>query len=62
MEFTQEIDLSLRSKATLILVVSAEEERVTEDLKSLCRSTERSCIEIRTGRRKGSAQCAGTDR
>ena len=44
MEFTQEIDLSLRSKATLILVVSAEEERVTDDLKSLCRSTERSCI------------------
>ena len=44
MEFIQEIDLSLRSKATLILVVSAEEERVTEDLKSLCRSTERSCI------------------
>ena len=44
MEFIKEIDLSLRSKATLILVISAEEERVTEDLKTLCRSTERSCI------------------
>ena len=45
MEFTKEIDLCLRSKAALILVVSAEEERVTDDLKSLCRSTERNCID-----------------
>lgn len=45
MKFVQEIDLSLRSKATLILVISAEEERVTEDLKSLCQRTERNCID-----------------
>ena len=37
MDFIREVDLSLRAKATLILVVSAEEERVTEDLKTLCR-------------------------
>lgn len=44
MDFIKEIDLSLRAKATLILVVTAEEERVTEDLKSLCSATERNCI------------------
>ena len=45
MDFIKEVDLSLRAKATLILVVSAEEERVTEDLKTLCRTTERNCVE-----------------
>lgn len=45
MEFIKEIDLCLRGKATLILVVSAEEERVTEDLKALCQRTGRSCVE-----------------
>ena len=44
MEFIKEVDLNLRSKATLILVVSTEEERITDDLKTLCRSTERNCI------------------
>ena len=44
MEFIKEIDLSLRGKATLILVVSPEEERITEDLKTLCRNTERNCV------------------
>ena len=45
MDFINEIDLDLRAKATLILVVSAEEERVMEDIAALCRSTERNCIE-----------------
>ena len=44
MEFITEIDLDLRGKATLLLVVSAEEERITEDLKTLCRGTERKCV------------------
>ena len=44
MEFIKEIDLSLRSKATLILVVSGEEERVTEELTALCRNTGRNCV------------------
>ena len=45
MDFLTEIDLSLRAKATLILIVSSEEERITEDLKTLCQRTERTCIE-----------------
>ena len=44
MDFIKEIDLNLRAKATLILVVSTEEERVTEDLRTLCTGTGRSCI------------------
>ncbi len=44
MDFIKEIDLSLRAKATLILAVSPEEERVTEDLTGLCLRTERSCV------------------
>ncbi len=44
MEFTKEIDLYLRSKATLILVISPEEERVTEELTTLCKNTQRDCV------------------
>ncbi|MBQ6508347.1 MAG: AAA family ATPase [Flexilinea sp.] len=44
MDFIKEIDLSLRAKATLILTVSPEEERITEDLKALCQTTGRNCI------------------
>ena len=44
MDFIKEIDLSLRAKATLILAVSPEEERITEDLKTLCQTTGRNCI------------------
>ncbi len=44
MDFINEIDLSLRAKATLILIVSREEERITEDIKLLCQSTDRSCV------------------
>ena len=44
MSFINEIDLYLRSKATLIVVVSPEEERIQEELKTLCMNTGRSCI------------------
>ncbi len=44
MSFTTEIDLNLRSKATLIVVVSPEEERILESLKTLCQNTGRACI------------------
>ena len=44
MDFIKEIDLSLRAKATLILTVSPEEERITEDIKTLCQTTGRSCV------------------
>ena len=45
MDFITEIDLSLRAKATLILVLSPEEERITEDIRLLCQRTDRSCID-----------------
>lgn len=44
MEFINEIDLYLRSKATLLLVVSPEEERVAADLKTLCENTGRNLV------------------
>lgn len=44
MDFITEIDLYLRSKATLILVLSPEEERIIEALKILCMNTGRACI------------------
>ncbi len=44
MDFIKEIDLCLRSKATLILVFSPEEERVVHKLSTLCQNTGRACI------------------
>lgn len=44
MNFITEIDLYLRAKATLIAVITPEEERVTEDLNTLCRNTGRECV------------------
>jgi len=44
MEFLNEIDLYLRAKATLMIVISAEEERILEELKTLCLNTGRSCV------------------
>lgn len=44
MDFIKELDLSLRAKSTLILIVSPEEERITEDIRSLCQSTARGCV------------------
>jgi len=44
MDFLNEIDLYLRAKATLMIVISAEEERILEELKTLCLNTGRSCV------------------
>ncbi|GAP40081.1 AAA family ATPase [Flexilinea flocculi] len=44
MDFITEVDLYLRSKATLILILSPEEERIIDTLKMLCQNTGRSCI------------------
>ncbi len=44
MDFITEVDLYLRSKATLMLVLSPEEERIIDALKMLCQNTGRSCI------------------
>ena len=44
MEFIRDIDLSLRSKATLLVVLSPEEERITEELRTLCMNTGRDCV------------------
>ncbi len=44
MDFITEIDLYLRSKASLILIVSPEEERITEELCSLCKNTGRELV------------------
>ena len=44
MDFEQQLDVYLRSRFTLITLITIEEERVLEQVRSLCEKTQRPCL------------------
>src|SRR5512145_3239718 len=44
MEFEKQLDTYLRARFTLIVMVSGEEDRLVETIRSLCDQKQRSCL------------------
>ena len=44
MSFEQELDIYLRSRFTLIILVTSEEERALHSVKAVCEKSQRPCI------------------
>ncbi len=44
MKFDEQLDVYLRSRFTLILLVTVEEERAGQDIKAVCERTQRECL------------------
>ena len=43
MKFDEQLDIYLRARFTLLVLITAEEERAIQSIKTLCERTQRAC-------------------